>query len=220
MSIDEATEKALMALDDESMKIAEQVQAYNRKLMTPLWTKRRDILKKIPGFWGQAIGNTPMFGLATGDSDVEALENLVDFHVEYDEKNPDYRKVVATFKKNDVFKNETLTKEYTINPEEGKVLAKSTIDWHSGKEPNSKKRKNDADEDDDEFAASFVEWFADDDIRPGIMLSEEVFPNALEYYQGLDIDDDDEDDDEEIDLASEDEEDEEEEAPKVKKAKK
>lgn len=89
----------------------------------------------------------------------QALENLTDFHVEYDENRPNYRKVTAvsfqyrvsraffietcltlsykqTFKKNDTFKNETLTKEFEIDQEDGnsgKVLSKSTIDYHSGK---------------------------------------------------------------------------------------
>lgn len=36
-----------------------------------------------------------MFGVVPSENDIEALENLTDFHVEYDDKKPDYRKVVA-----------------------------------------------------------------------------------------------------------------------------
>lgn len=36
-----------------------------------------------------------MFALEQKDNDVEALDNMTDFHVEFDDKRPNYRKVVA-----------------------------------------------------------------------------------------------------------------------------
>ncbi|KAI9496462.1 hypothetical protein BDB00DRAFT_758242 [Zychaea mexicana] len=165
-------------IQEEAQKAARQVELYTRKLMVPIWEKRRDTIKKIPGFWTQAIGNTPLF-LSPSENDIEAVENLTDFHVEYDEARPDYRKVVATFKKNDVFKNETLTKP-------------------------SKKRKAD---EDDESNLSFLEFFGSNDNTIGGILADDIFPGALEYFQGED-DEDDEDADE-IDLGSEDDEEEE-----------
>lgn len=36
-----------------------------------------------------------MFAINPSDNDLEALDNLTDFHVEYDHDKPDYRKVVA-----------------------------------------------------------------------------------------------------------------------------
>ncbi|KAI7904008.1 uncharacterized protein BX663DRAFT_506099 [Cokeromyces recurvatus] len=219
MSAEDVLNDELMVLEEETMKVAEQVQAYQRKLMTPIWEKRREMVKKIPGFWGQVLGNSPLFGVDPSENDVEALENLVDFHVEYDHEKPDYRKVSATFKKNDIFKNETLTKEYSIDPEsDGSVISKTTIEYHESKAPNKKRKAADEDDDDDDFAVSFLEWFSDDDVRPGIILSEDIFPNAIEYFQGPE--DDDEDEDEEIELGSEDESEEEEEKPKKKKSKK
>jgi hypothetical protein len=62
------------------------------------------------------------------------LANLEDFHVEYDDENPNYRKVTAVFKKNDTFKNETLVKEYLLDPEgDGSVISKSSIEYHENK---------------------------------------------------------------------------------------
>jgi template-activating factor I len=59
---------------------------------------------------------------------------LEDFHVEYDDENPNYRKVTAVFKKNDTFKNETLVKEYLLDPEgDGSVISKSSIEYHKNK---------------------------------------------------------------------------------------
>lgn len=36
-----------------------------------------------------------MFAINPSENDLEALDNLTDFHVEYDHDKPDYRKVVA-----------------------------------------------------------------------------------------------------------------------------
>ncbi|KAL1928874.1 hypothetical protein VTP01DRAFT_2660 [Rhizomucor pusillus] len=219
MSLDESILKELNEINEETEKVSAQIEAYTRKLMTPVWNKRREVVKKIPNFWTHAIGNSAMFGAEPSENDVDALENLTDFHVEYDENRPNYRKVTATFKKNDTFKNETLTKEFEIDQEDGnsgKVLSKSTIDYHSGKAPNAKKRKA-GEEEDDDFTASFLQWFEDDSIIPGIMLSEEIFPAAVESYQNNEDEDEDAD---EIELGSEDEdEDEEEENPKKKQKK-
>ncbi|KAI8992125.1 hypothetical protein BDF20DRAFT_88533 [Mycotypha africana] len=199
MSAEEAFTDDLMVLEEEAMKVSEQVQAYHRKLMAPIWEKRREMVKKIPNFWNQVFTNSTLSEMDPTDNDIEAIENLVDFHVEYDDNKPDYRKVTATFKKNNVFKNETLVKEFTIDPEsDATVISKSTIDYHENKAPNQKKRK--ANDDDDDFdGMEFLDWFSNDDARMGILLTEDIFPNALDYYQG---DESDEDIDEEIELGS------------------
>ncbi|KAI8143808.1 hypothetical protein BJV82DRAFT_609525 [Fennellomyces sp. T-0311] len=210
---EEAINKELTAIQDDALKVAREVENYTRKLMVPIWEKRRGVIKKIPNFWAQAIGNSPIFSMDASDSDVEALENLTDFHVEYDESRPDYRKITATFSKNDVFKNETLTKEFIINDDgEDEILSKSTIDYHPGKAPNNKRKADD----DDGPVFSFVEFFGNDDTAVGNLLSDDIFPGALEYFHGEEDDDEDAD---EIDLGSEDEDDEDE-KPAPKKSKK
>lgn len=55
MSYQENINDEFTAILEESMQVAEQVQAYNRKLMAPVWHKRRELVKKIPGFWGQTV---------------------------------------------------------------------------------------------------------------------------------------------------------------------
>ncbi|KAI8054973.1 uncharacterized protein B0P05DRAFT_479433 [Gilbertella persicaria] len=192
MSTDELLNDEFAVLQEETLQAAEQVAAYQRKLMTPIWHKRREIVKKIPGFWAQSMGNSPLFALDPSEHDIEALEHLTDFHVEYDHDKPNYRKIVATFKKNDMFKNETLTKEFSVDPED--------------------------EDNEDEEAISLLDWFGNDDVRLGLMLSEDFFPQALEYYQ----DEESGDEAEEIELGSDesDESDDEEVAHKHKKAKK
>ncbi|ORZ15371.1 hypothetical protein BCR42DRAFT_52500 [Absidia repens] len=124
----------LASLLAKESDIQNQVQVYQRKMMEPLWKERRELAKKIPNFWSDAISHSPMFNLSANDeNDIEALENLEDFHVEYDEARPEYRKVVATFKKNSVFKNESLTKEFAMDEDNGTVISKSSIEYHSGK---------------------------------------------------------------------------------------
>ncbi|KAI9312180.1 hypothetical protein BX666DRAFT_1866556 [Dichotomocladium elegans] len=102
MASEEEINNQLMELHKETAKIDRDIQNQLRKLMIPIWNKRRAIVKQIPNFWGRV-----------------ALGNLTDFHVEYDEKNPDYRKIVA---------------EYIFDDEgEGEVVSKSTIEYHDGK---------------------------------------------------------------------------------------
>ena len=66
-----------------------------------------------------------------------------------------------------------IIQEFIINDEgEDEVISKDTIDYHSGKAPNNKKRKaGDDDEDDDDFDFSFLEWFTTDDNSIGTTLS-------------------------------------------------
>ncbi|EIE85189.1 hypothetical protein RO3G_09899 [Rhizopus delemar RA 99-880] len=78
MSAEDIIEDQFHILQEETAKAMEQVQAYQHKMMTPVWEKRREIVKNIPNFWGQA-----------------ALDYLTDFHVEYDEANPKRCKVTA-----------------------------------------------------------------------------------------------------------------------------
>lgn len=114
-----------------------------------------------------------------------------------------------------------MTKEIAVDPEnDGATISKTTIEYHENKGPNNKRKASD--DDDDDFNVSFVDWFGDDDVRAGIILSEDIFPSAVEYYQGPGESDDDEDENGEIDLDLSDSEDDddEEEKPKSKKSRK
>ncbi|CDS08903.1 hypothetical protein LRAMOSA10264 [Lichtheimia ramosa] len=220
MSSEEAINKQLIELQEETDKADREVHAYMRQKMVPIWNKRRGIVKQIPNFWTRVIENAPV--MMESENDIEALANLVDFHVEFDNKRPNYRKVVATYKKNDVIKNEVLTKEFIVDDEnQGEVIKKSTVDYHPGKAPKkSNKRKADEDEDDDDFAFSLLDWYTNDDLIMGKILTDDIFVNALEYFNA-DNDEEDDDDEEgkEYSLGESDE-DEEDEEPTKKKAKK
>jgi len=215
-------QEQLEQIGKNSFEIERQLTAQRNKLMKPIYSKRRDILKKVPNFWGTAMSNHDIISNLFGDvSNQDLLNHITDFHVEYDEENPDKYTVSATFSKNDHFENETLTKTITVS-EEGETaeVEKATINWRNGKGPKTKKRKAD----DDDEPASLIEWFTDEDHILGSLLRDDFFPDAIRYYNG-DEEDFDEDDEEleEIELGSEDEDEEdeeEEEEPKPKKARK
>ncbi|KAI7868361.1 hypothetical protein BDF14DRAFT_1795717 [Spinellus fusiger] len=205
MSFDKETEQALIDISRETEKAHEEAQTFVRKLLKPTWEKRREIVKNIPNFWAQAVGSSPLFNMMTNAEDIQALESLVDLHVEHDDERPNYRKVIATFKKNDVFKNDVLIKEYIIGNDQDEILTKTTIEYHPGMEPSNKRKR---DEDEEDFTLSFHEWFNDDMNRPGFFISEDIFPSAIDLFNGDSEDDMDGDD---IELGSDDEEDDEEE---------
>lgn len=55
MSAEDLLNDTFNVLEEETMKAAEQVQAYQRKVMEPIYHKRRELVKKIPNFWGTAV---------------------------------------------------------------------------------------------------------------------------------------------------------------------
>lgn len=45
----------LTAIMAKEAEIQKQVQTYQRKLMDPIWTERRELVKQIPNFWSDAV---------------------------------------------------------------------------------------------------------------------------------------------------------------------
>ncbi|GAB5587556.1 hypothetical protein Unana1_02456 [Umbelopsis nana] len=220
--ISDAIQQQLEKIAKETFQADKQLAIQRNKLMKPIYAKRRDILKQVPNFWGTAMSNHQMISALFEDVDQDLLSHITDFHVEFDDENPDTYTVSATFSKNNHFENETLTKKITVSEDgESAEVETSDIKWKSGKGPDSKKRKAGEDME----GASFIEWFTDDDHILGSLFRDDFFPDAINYYNGDEESDDDEDL-EDIELGSEDEEEDDEEdeeeddAPKSKKARK
>lgn len=57
MSTEDLIQDNFMLLEEETMKAAEEAAAHQRKLMQPIWNKRREMVKSIEGFWGQAVSD-------------------------------------------------------------------------------------------------------------------------------------------------------------------
>lgn len=62
MATDEAVAKELENFEAETQEITKEIEAYARKLWAPAWNKRREIVKKIPNFWSQAVSLLSSFG--------------------------------------------------------------------------------------------------------------------------------------------------------------
>ncbi|KAG1436191.1 hypothetical protein G6F56_013663 [Rhizopus delemar] len=71
MSIEDSVRNQLEALDKETENVMKDVMTYQRRLYVPIWEKRREMGRKIPNFWGIAIGNYPVFSVKASENDVE-----------------------------------------------------------------------------------------------------------------------------------------------------
>lgn len=57
MSSEEAINKQLVELQEETEKTERELQAHMRNKMAPIWNKRRDIVKQIPNFWTRVVSS-------------------------------------------------------------------------------------------------------------------------------------------------------------------
>ena len=55
MSVEDSISDDFAVLQEETIEAIQQVEAYQRKLMAPIYHKRREIAKKIPHFWSQSV---------------------------------------------------------------------------------------------------------------------------------------------------------------------
>lgn len=55
MSGTDNLEDELRVIQEETEKAREQLAIQERKLMVPIWEKRREIVKKIPNFYATAV---------------------------------------------------------------------------------------------------------------------------------------------------------------------
>jgi len=197
------------------------------KKYQPLYEKRRAVLKSIPLFWTTSILNHPQLAMiAQLDEDQEALKFLEDVWVIRDPKEHRAFTLELHFAENPYFSDKLLSKEYkyigkpaaedtpdadgitnadldfepsrdlapqpvTINwKEDGKNLAKlHPMEWPEGEEYP-------------EEGGSFFNFILKDKdpYEIGLVLANELFPDADRFFFGPD-------EDEELDDDSEDEED-------------
>jgi template-activating factor I len=205
-------------------------------MLVPVYEKRRPIVKAIENFWPVALLNHSMFAFhASHQADQVALGYLEDLWVQRDPREPRCFTVEFYFKENPHFSNTVLKKEYKWVPPpavadekpDADGLTKSMLDfsWERDVKPSSMKidwkdaekaltklyPREKGEEDDDEPAesGSFFNYFEydDDPFEIGLNISNEIFPEAIDYFLGeaggedMDSDDEeDEDDADEIDL--------------------
>lgn len=212
--------------------------------LTPVYSKRRAIVKAIPKFWPVALMNHGMFSMqCTHNADQVALSYLEDLWMVRDPVETRCFTLEFHFKENPYFSDSILTKEYKYLPPpaasgdkpdddgitdsmldfswERDVEAKATkINWKDDSKNLTKLYPRIMDDDGTPAeAGSIFNFFevAQDPFDVGVLIANDIFPEAVDYFLGNVGDelDSDEDDDEE-----EDDEDEEEidlEKPRLKK---
>ncbi|KAJ3750012.1 hypothetical protein DFH05DRAFT_1465526 [Lentinula detonsa] len=206
-------------------------------LLGPVYERRRPIVKAIQKFWPIALMNHGMFAIhAQHKADQLALSYLEDLWIKRDPKERRCFTIEFNFKENPYFTNTMLHKEYKYVPSKPTAadetpdadgLTPSIIDfsWEQDvkslsmkidwKDPDNAltklypREKGEDDDDDPAESGSFFNYFEheDDPFEIGLSISNEIFPDAIDYFLGeagdnLDSDDEEDDDDDadEIDL--------------------
>lgn len=182
------------------------------------------------------------------DDDHALLDSITKIVVERDAADPRAAKISFHFAPNEFISDEVLVKEFTLDPKAGPftsqfdfafetVPQKTAIHWKSDAKNLSKLKptvgdlKDETEEDDEEDAddfepGSFFSSFFDSESRQvagsiGRAIVEDLYPNAIEYFENPSVfeeeetdeeeEEDEDDDDREIDLEAD-------EQPPAKKA--
>ncbi|KAI0702426.1 hypothetical protein BC835DRAFT_1263769 [Cytidiella melzeri] len=194
--------------------------------LAPKYAARRDVLKAIPKFWAVALMNNELFSMhAQHHGDQAALAYLEDVWLVRDPVETRVFTIEMHFKENPYFKNSVLKKEFKYVPPEVAAdekpgedgLTDSMIDFNWERDVESKAFKIDwkddsknltklyprvsNEPDDVSEGGSFFNFFesAHDPFDIGVLIGNDIFPDAIEYFLGQrgDIDTDEEDSEEE-----------------------
>ncbi|CAA7258750.1 unnamed protein product [Cyclocybe aegerita] len=205
--------------------------------LRPVYEKRREITKTIPNFWPVALMNHSLVAYhAQHNADQTALSYLEDIWVEKDPKEHRCFTIEFHFKENQFFNDKVLKKEYKYVPPPAAENEKADengitesmldfswdrdvkistikVDWKDAEKALTKVYPRESGEDEDDIAdpGSFFNFFEKeaDPSEVGVVIANEVFPEAIEYFLGnVEGDDDitdseeeeDEEDEAEIDL--------------------
>ncbi|KDQ54794.1 hypothetical protein JAAARDRAFT_37898 [Jaapia argillacea MUCL 33604] len=208
-----------------------------QKHLLPVYEKRRTVTKAIPKFWPVALLNHPTIAMsAQHNTDQIALSYLEDVWITREAAEPRCFSIQFTFKENPYFTDSVLVKDYQYVPSPASAsdapdadgITPSMLDFSWERDVSPKaikiKWKDDAhnltklyprqqDDEDDDMPAepgSIFNFFetAEDPFDLGVLIANDIFPEAIDYFlghgTGAEDDSDDEDDDDseedEIDL--------------------
>lgn len=107
--------KTILEFEEEALKVELEVYNHKAKLLAPMFKKRAEFLKTIPGLWLRAMTNFSQMAHFIDPVDRDALEHLEDLTIEHDPK--DARNITFHFhwsKANPYFSDRTLTKVFTV----------------------------------------------------------------------------------------------------------
>lgn len=215
-------------------------EIYRIKKTQGIFSQRRQILREIPNFWYIIVAENDDFSDYISVEDLKYLECIEDIYVHYkitdgEPKNPKDFSITISFKSdNQLVPNQTVTKDFEVEIEEGEEKITSTpvdIQWPSELDSinpiliKKAKGKDMTKEDKRNYRLgmkSFFSWFTWTGLKPGKefrngedftrLFIDDLFPYAVKYYTealpGGDQEDEDTSDPEELDLEDEEDSDE------------
>jgi len=193
------------------------------KRMELIYETRRRFTTTIPKFWPTSFLRHVGLSMDLKNAeDIKALQYLTDVAIQRNPVEPRVFTIEFTFSNNPYFDDRVLKKVYQFveSPARKKEPADregfkwtmldfdwekdvkalpQKIRWKSGKNLSTKyPRTLDPDDGDVIELGSFFNWFeSDGDVFDlGMMIEEEIYPNAINYFNGEVEDDEDEDEDE------------------------
>ncbi|XP_013420344.1 protein SET [Lingula anatina] len=210
--IDEVQNEIDRLNEQASVEILKVEQKYN-KLRQPHYSKRSDLIAKIPNFWVTAFVNHPQVSALLSEEDEEALQSLTKVEVqEFEDIKSGYRINFHFDVSNPYFENDVLYKEFHLNDTGEPSSKASPIKWKAGKDLTKKNSQIKGRKRSHEEQESFFSWFGDhldagtDEL--GEVIKDDIWPNPLQYYLASEIEEEGVDEGEEEDLDDEGEEDE------------
>jgi len=105
----------VLGFDEDLLKAEWESYNFKVKLLEPIYKRRSEFIKKIPGFWLKAMTNDAQINSFIDPIDRDALAHLEDLTLEHDSN--DARNVTFHFhfsKSNPYFSNRILTKKFTV----------------------------------------------------------------------------------------------------------
>ncbi|KAI9555585.1 hypothetical protein GHT06_018100 [Daphnia sinensis] len=174
------------SLNEQASEEILAVEVRFNTLRKPHYSKRAEIIAKVPRFWITTFMNHPQLSLTIPEEQQHCLQDLQNLLIEEFEDIKNGYKIILKFNPNNpYFENESLIKEYRL---EGNGQPKSVvtpIKWKPGKnfladnaDRGSRKRKA--------SDSSFFSWFTDsnhsslDEIAD--ILKDEIWPNPLQFF--------------------------------------
>jgi len=220
--IDEV-QNAIDGLNEQASEEILKVEQKFNKLRQPHFSKRSDLIARIPNFWVTVFVNHPQVSALLDEEDEEALQFLTKLEVEEFEDIKSGYKINFRFNKNPYFENEILSKEFHLNEAGEPSSNSSELKWKpgkslvkSGQDAASAGRKRNHDR------VSFFSWFSEsvdavgscravsEQCRPdtsccppsggggadelGEVIKDDIWPNPLQYYLAPEVGDSEEDD--------------------------
>ncbi|KAJ3099069.1 hypothetical protein HDU97_003502 [Phlyctochytrium planicorne] len=205
-------------IDEDMDRKIEDLKKEADKQKVPLMKQRDQAVAKIPGFWSKVFLGHPYINAVVSEEEQEIIKHVKSFHM--DTTDDDKVTFKFVFEKNDYFSNTELV--YVFDEQTGESKTPQ-IKWGKDKSPikgpaketDSKKRKKthvhdhgeECDHDHEESEFSFFGWLSghetvdqEESLQFMQILTQDLYPNAVEHFMGEGDDiDEDEDDDEEDD---------------------